>query len=367
MKYDYLIVGAGLFGSVFARQMATNNKKVLIIDKRNHIGGNCYTERISGINVHKYGPHIFHTNNERVWRFINQFATFNSFSLRTKVNYQGEIFSFPINLMTLNKLWGVKTPEEANNMLKKKRRADITFPDNLEDWALSRLGEELYEIFIKNYTMKQWGKSPKELPMSILKRLPFRSTFNDRYFNDLYEGIPIGGYTKIFEKLLDHQNIEVQTNVDFFEHKKSLVKDAAKTIYSGKIDEFYDYQFGELEYRSLRFETIAVKQHDFQGNAIINYTGSEVPYTRIVEHKHFEREHHPQTIITYEFPDTYDKSKTPYYPINDDKNNALYQKYQTLVNDRVIFGGRLGKYSYWNMDQTIANALLMAQKEQNAL
>jgi UDP-galactopyranose mutase len=353
--YDYLVVGCGLYGSVFARNVAEKGKKVLIIDKRKHIGGNCYTENIEGINVHKYGPHIFHTSNDKVWSFINKFSRFNQYEHRTKVNYKGNIYSFPINLMTLYQIWGVKTPKEAVKKLKqvKKRKKDHS---SLESWIVSEVGEDLYRTFIYGYTSKQWGKDPKELPSSIIRRIPIRITYDDRYFNDKYQGIPENGYTRIFENMLDHKNIKIETNINFFENKKQLNNCSKQLVYTGKIDEFYDYKFGELEYRSLEFKT-KVLNGDFQGCSIVNHTEKEVPFTRIVEHKHFERKNTQKTVVTWEYPKKYAKDRTPYYPIRDEKNSKLYKRYTSMNKEKVIFGGRLATYQYYDMHQVIAQAI----------
>lgn len=353
MKYDFLIVGTGFFGATFARLAAESGKKCLLIDKRNHIGGNCYTEKVEGINVHKYGPHVFHTNNDKVWNFINRFSKFNSYQHRVKVKYKEKIYSFPINLMTANQVWGIKTPEEFDNKIKEVTKTQNS--DNLENWALSNVGKELYSIFIEGYTSKQWNTHPKNLPSSIIKRIPLRNTFDDRYFNDSYQGIPIDGYTKIFENMLDHKNIDFKINVDFFENRHELQTIANKTVYTGKIDEFYDYRFGELEYRSLIFDH-KILEGDYQGCSIVNYTDANVKHTRIVEHKHFEFLSSKKTVVTWEYPDNYSVGKTPYYPINNEKNNSLYEKYKSL-NSEIIFGGRLGTYRYMDMHQIIASAM----------
>lgn len=360
MKFDFLVVGSGMFGSTFARTVAENNKTVLVVEKRNHIGGNCYSENIEGINVHKYGPHIFHTNDLRIWNFINRFSEFNNYQHRIKVNYKNKIYSFPINLMTCFQIWGVNNPEQAKEKIDSLRIKNENL-DNLENWILSEVGEELYEIFIKGYTAKQWGKDPKELPSFIIKRIPIRLTYDDGYFTDRYQGIPVNGYTSVFEKMLDHPNIKLETGVDFFENK-SLMDSANKVVYTGKIDQFYEYRFGELEYRSLRFET-KVLDGDYQGVSIMNFTEKDVPYTRIVEHKHFEFNKNSKTVVTWEYPDSYSLGKIPYYPVNDEKNNILYKKYEKLNdNQSVIFGGRLGKYEYRDMHQIIASAIVCANK-----
>jgi len=360
MKIDYLVVGCGLFGSTFARIKAELGYKLLVIDKRNHIGGNCFTEKIHNINVHKYGPHIFHTNNYEVWKFINRFSEFINYQHRIKVNYKNNIYSFPINLSTMNQIWGVKTPEEAANKIKSFRKKENA--NNLEDFALSEMGEELYEIFIKGYTKKQWNKKPTELPSSLIKRIPFRLNYDDRYYNDKYQGVPVNGYTAIFERMLDHPNIRLEINTDFFENKKELLNCSEKIIYTGQIDQFYDYAFGELEYRSLRFESQVFDQEDFQGISIMNYTDESIPFTRIVEHKHFEGIKTNKTVITKEYPEDYSANKIPYYPINDEKNNSLYKKYINLDSKNVVFGGRLGEYQYRDMHQIIGSAMLFAKK-----
>ena len=361
--YDYIIIGSGIFGSVFAYEANKLGKKVLVLEKRNHIGGNCYTEKIENINVHKYGPHIFHTNDKRIWEYINQFADFNNFVNRPKVNYKNNIYSFPINLFTLYQLWGAKTPEEAKQKLEKVKILNNN-PQNLEEWILSQVGEEIYEKFIKGYTTKQWGREPKYLPSSIIKRLPIRLTFDDNYFNDKYQGIPIGGYTQIFEKMLN--GIEVVTDVDFLKDKSYFENKAKKIVFTGKIDELYDYTYGQLEYRSLKFET-KVLNGDFQGNAVVNYTEQDIPYTRICEHKHFEFGDQEKTIITKEYPDIYDNTKVPYYPIGDSKNLELYGNYKLLTEkeNRYILGGRLSEYKYYDMHQIIGSALTKTKKEFN--
>jgi UDP-galactopyranose mutase len=362
MHFDYLIVGCGMFGAVFARIVAEHGRRVMLIDKRPHVGGNCYSEQIEGINVHRYGPHIFHTNNERVWQFVNRFAKFNHFRLRTPVNFRGRLFSFPINLMTLHQLWGVTSPDEAERKLAGVR-VPCENPRNLEEWILSEVGHEIYETFIRGYTTKQWGRDPKELPAAIIRRLPIRRTYNDRYFDDPFEGIPIGGYTRLFENLLDHGNIRFETGVDYFQQRHWAAKQAKTLVYTGKIDEFFDYRFGRLEYRSLRFEN-RVLDGDFQGSAIVNYSAAEVPHTRITEHKHFELLNSPRTVVTYEYPDAYDETKVPYYPVRDEQNTMRYERYRELAKGtNTIFGGRLGTYMYYDMHQVVAQAMTMAEKE----
>ncbi len=359
--YNYIVVGSGLFGSIFAYEANKRNKKVLVLEKRNHIGGNCYTENIENIHVHKYGPHIFHTNDQSIWDYINQFAKFNNFTYRPRVNYKENIYSFPINLFTLYQLWGVKTPNEAKHKLEEVKIKNDN-PQNLEEWILSQVGFDIYEKFIKGYTTKQWGRDPKELPASIIKRLPIRLTFDDNYFNDKYQGIPEGGYTQIFEKLLN--GIEVKTNIDFFENKNYWENIADKVVYTGKIDELYEYIYGKLEYRSLKFENETLNG-DYQGVACVNYTDKYVPYTRICEHKHFDFKNQSKTIITKEYPDRYTGDNVPYYPIGDEKNNKLYKQYEELNNQqkKYILGGRLAEYKYYDMHQIIASALTKVKKE----
>jgi UDP-galactopyranose mutase len=363
MAFDYAIVGCGLFGAVFARCVAEAGRSVLIVDRRSHIGGNCFTREVGGIHVHEYGPHIFHTSNARVWNFVNRFAQFHRYTHRTAVNFRGKLYSFPINLMTCHQLWGVTSPQEAEARIAKER-IPCDAPKNCEEWMLSQVGRELYETFIQGYTAKQWNRDPKDLPASIVRRIPIRLTYNDRYFDDLYEGIPVGGYTRLFENLLDHRSIEIETDVDYFAHATELKTSATKLVFTGKIDEFFDYRFGRLEYRSLRFEHEAVSG-DFQGNAIVNYTDRDIPYTRITEHKHFEgKAGLPNSVITREYPQDYNESRIPYYPIRDEANTALYERYRTLGRDQnVIFGGRLATYQYYDMHQVIAQALAAAQQE----
>jgi len=361
MKNDYLIVGAGLFGSVVARELTDLGCKCLVIDKRPHIGGNCYTDEVEGVIVHKYGPHIFHTDSKRIWEYVNKFSDFNHFVNRPKVNYKGKIYSFPINLMTLYQLWGVKTPEEAISRLEQER-IPISDPKNLEEWCLSQVGEEIYNIFIKGYTQKQWDRDPKELPSFIIKRLPIRLTFNDNYFTHKYQGIPIGGYTEIFKKLLD--GIELKLDVDYFKDKKHWDSLARKVIFTGRIDQYYNYKFGDLEYRTLDFVEKVIDKRDFQGNAIMNYTEKDIQHTRIIEHKHFHFGKQKNTVITYEYPGIWNKNKTPYLPVNDSKNNKIYKQYRDLAsNDSVIFGGRLAEYKYYDMHQVIGSALKMVSEE----
>ncbi len=356
--YDYLIVGSGLFGSIFAYEANKRGKKCLVIDKRNHIGGNIYTEEIEGIQVHKYGAHIFHTSNKLVWDYIQQFAEFNRYTNSPIAKYKDEVYNMPFNMNTFHKMWGVITPQEAKEEIQKQiQEAQIDQPRNLEEQAISMVGKDIYEKLIKGYTGKQWGKPCTELPTFIIKRLPVRFTYDNNYFNDLYQGIPIGGYTQIIEKMLD--GIDVRLNCDFFDNREELENIANKIVFTGMIDQYYNYCFGELEYRSLRFETELLNTDNYQGNAVVNYNEYEIPYTRIIEHKHFEYGTQPQTVITREYPTTWEKGDEPYYPMNDEKNNMLYQKYQELVHkeDKVIFGGRLGMYKYFDMHHIIAEAL----------
>lgn len=358
-KYDFLVVGCGIFGAVFAQKKTEEGKKVIIIDKRSHIGGNCYTENINGINIHKYGPHIFHTNSQTVWDYVNRFASFNNFRNRPKVKFKNKIYSFPVNLMTLYQIYGVQTPAEAKRKLE-HIAVSYERADNLEDWILSKVGAEIYEIFFKGYTKKQWRKSPRELPASIIKRLPIRFTFNEDYFDDIYQGIPIGGYTRIFEQLIS--KAEVKLNTDYLLDKHYWDNVSEKIIYTGKIDEYFDYKFGCLEYLGLRFEN-ELLEGDYQGNAVVNYTEESIPFTRIIEHKHFEYKELPHTIITKEFPVEYDKTGIPYYPVNTPRNNALYESYKNEVAKipNLYIGGRLGYYKYLNMDEAILSALELSQ------
>ena len=357
-QYDYLIVGAGLYGAVCAREAVNAGKKVLVIDKRPHIAGNVYTQQIEGINVHVYGAHIFHTNNKTVWDYVNRFAEFNRFTNSPVANYRGELYSLPFNMYTFNKMWGVVTPEEAQAKIEEqKRQAGITEPKNLEEQAISLVGTDIYEKLIKGYTEKQWGRPCRELPAFIIKRLPVRLTFDNNYFNALYQGIPMGGYTKMVENMLS--GIEVRLNVDYFDHKDELDALADKVIYTGPIDAYFGYRLGNLEYRSVRFETEVLDKPNFQGNAAVNYTDRETPYTRIIEHKWFEFGNQPKTVISREYSSEWKPGDEPYYPVNDDRNGALYQAYKQLADaeENVIFGGRLGEYKYYDMDAVIASAL----------
>ena len=364
MKYDYLIVGTGLFGSIFAYEANKRGKKCLVIDKRNHIGGNIYTERIEDINVHKYGAHIFHTSNKEIWDYINNFAEFNRYTNSPVAKYKDEVYNLPFNMNTFNKLWGVFTPEEAKEKIEEElKETNIKEPKNLEEQAIKLVGKTIYEKLVKGYTEKQWGMKATDLPAFIIKRLPVRFTYDNNYFNDKYQGIPEGGYTKIVEKMLD--GIETRLNYNYFEHKEELEGIADKIIFTGPIDEYYNYCFGALEYRSVRFETEVLDTDNYQGNAVINYTEYEVPYTRIIEHKHFEYGTQPKTVISREYSDTWNKDKEPYYPINNDKNNALYAKYKELADkdDKIIFGGRLGEYKYYDMHKVIEEALRAVNTE----
>lgn len=370
IMYDYIIVGAGLFGAVFAQQAKTSGKSVLVIDRRPNIAGNVYTENIEGINVHKYGAHIFHTNNERVWKYVNEFAHFNRFTNSPVANYKGELYSLPFNMYTFNKMWGVVTPEEAKAKIEEqKAAAGITEPRNLEEQAISLVGTDIYEKLVKGYTQKQWGRPCNELPSFIIKRLPVRFTFDNNYFNALYQGIPVGGYTAMVEKMLE--GIEVRLNTDFLKDRDTLLSMAGKVIFTGAIDEYYDYKLGNLEYRSVRFENEILDIPNYQGNAAVNYTDAETPWTRIIEHKWFEfgkdvnGNDIPKTVISKEYSSEWKKGDEPYYPVNDEKNTKLYQEYRKLADQesKVIFGGRLGEYKYYDMDAVIESALTFAEKE----
>ena len=361
--YDYLVVGTGLFGAIFAREAKLKGKSVLVIDKRPNVAGNVYTEEIEGINVHQYGAHIFHTNNQRVWDYINQFAQFNRFTNAPVANYKGEIYSLPFNMYTFNKMWGVVTPQEAEAKIEEQRKAaGITEPKNLEEQAISLVGTDIYEKLIKGYTMKQWGRDCKDLPAFIIKRLPVRLTYDNNYFNALYQGIPMGGYTKMVENILE--GVEVRLNVDYLEHREELDALAKKVIYTGPIDAYFDYQLGALEYRSVRFETEVLDMPNFQGNAAVNYTDAESPYTRIIEHKWFEFGTQPKTVISKEYSSEWKLGDEPYYPVNDEKNSKLYQQYRDLAEkeQKVLFGGRLGEYRYYDMDAVIDSALRFCEK-----
>ena len=363
-KYDYLIVGSGLFGSIFAYEANKKGKKCLVIDKRDHIGGNIYCEDIEDINVHKYGAHIFHTSNKEIWDYVNSFVEFNRYTNCPVANYKGELYNLPFNMNTFYQLWKVKTPQEAIAKIEEQvKEANIEEPQNLEEQAIKLVGKDIYEKLIKGYTEKQWGKKATELPSFIIKRLPVRLTFDNNYFNDKYQGIPVGGYNKIIEKMLE--NIDVKLNTDFFENREELEDMAEKIVFTGMIDEFYDYKFGTLEYRSLKFEHETLEEENYQGNAVVNYTEYDIPYTRIIEHKHFEYGNQPKTVITREYPATWNKGDEPYYPINNDENNELYSKYKELADkeENVIFGGRLAEYKYYDMHNVIEKALEAVNKE----
>lgn len=356
--YDYLIVGSGLYGAVCAHEAKKKGKSVLVIDKRPNIAGNVYTEEIEGINVHVYGAHIFHTNNKTVWNYVNQFAEFNRFTNSPVANYHGELYSLPFNMYTFNKMWGVVTPDEAAAKIEEqKKAAGITEPKNLEEQAISLVGTDIYEKLVKGYTEKQWGRPCSELPAFIIKRLPVRFTFDNNYFNALYQGIPMGGYTNMVARMLD--GIEVKLNIDYLKNKSELDKLADRIIYTGAIDAYFDFQLGALEYRSVRFEMETLNQPNFQGNAAVNYTDAETPWTRIIEHKWFEFGTQPKTVISREFSSEWKPGDEPYYPVNDEKNSRLYASYRKMAEreSKVIFGGRLGEYKYYDMDQVIEAAL----------
>ena len=369
MNYNYLIVGSGLYGATIAQQAKKAGKSVLVIDKRPNIGGNIYTEKVEGINVHKYGAHIFHTNNKEVWDYVTSFVDFNRFTNSPVANYKGELYSMPFNMYTFNKMWGVVTPEEAAAKIEEQKKEITGEPKNLEEQAISLVGRDIYEKLVKGYTEKQWGRDCKDLPAFIIKRLPVRLTFDNNYFNALYQGIPIGGYTKLIEKMLE--GIEVRLNVDYLENKEELDKLAEKVIYTGPIDAYFNYKLGTLEYRSVRFENEILDKPNFQGNAAVNYTDRETPWTRIIEHKWFEfgKDENgndlPKTVISREYSSEWKLGDEPYYPVNDAKNSALYEQYKALAEaeGNVIFGGRLGEYKYYDMDKTIEVALAAAKKE----
>lgn len=370
MKYDYLVVGSGLYGAVFAQQAKEAGKSVLVIDRRPNIAGNVYTEKIEGINVHRYGAHIFHTNDKKVWQYVNRFAEFNRFTNSPVANYHGELYSMPFNMYTFNKMWGVVTPQEAEAKIEEqKKEAGITEPKNLEEQAVSLVGTDIYEKLVKGYTEKQWGRPCTELPSFIIKRLPVRFTFDNNYFNALYQGIPVGGYTKMVEKMLS--GIEVRLNEDYFADKEAYDAMAQKVVYTGAIDAYFDYSLGALEYRSVRFETEVLDTPNFQGNAAVNYTDRETPWTRIIEHKWFEfgkdenGKDLPKTVISREYSSEWKPGDEPYYPVNDEKNGKLYEQYRALADqeENIIFGGRLGEYKYYDMDAVIARALEKAEAE----
>lgn len=361
-QYDYLIIGAGLYGSMFAYRAHKAGKRCLVIDRNPHIGGGCYTEQVNGINVHKYGPHIFHTSNKEVWDFMNSLVPFNDFINSPIACYKGKRYNLPFNMNTFHQLWGVNTPDEAKAIIDKQRAeyADIQEPRNLEEQALKLAGRDIYETLVKGYSEKQWGMKATEIPAFVIRRLPFRFEFNNNYFNDTFQGIPIGGYTKIFQTLLD--GIEVRLDTDYFQNREYFDSLAIKTVFTGQIDAFFDYRLGELDFRSLRFEHKLMEGvKDFQGNAVVNYTEAEVPYTRCIEHKHFEFGQQPDTVVTYEYSCKWEKGAAPYYPINNDRNNALFAGYSKLASQKkdVIFGGRLAEYKYYDMHQIVENVLKM--------
>ncbi len=374
MKYDYLIVGAGLFGAIFAHEAKKAGKKVLVIDRRDHIGGNIYTKEVEGIQVHQYGAHIFHTSDKEVWDYIQQFAEFNRYTNSPVARYKDELYNLPFNMNTFSKMWGVRTPAEAKEIIQRQiKEAGITEPKNLEEQAISLVGKDIYEKLVKGYTEKQWGRRATELPSFIIRRLPVRYVYDNNYFNDKYQGIPVGGYTKIIERMLEETEVRLMT--DFFADREILAKEAENIVFTGMIDAYYDYCFGELEYRSLRFETEVLDMENYQGNAVVNYTEYEVPYTRIIEHKHFEYGCQggyggdgsgvsDKTVITREYPAAWSRGEEPYYPMNDEKNNALYARYRELADqeEHVIFGGRLGMYRYYDMHQVVKEALKCVRK-----
>lgn len=367
--YDYLVVGSGLYGAVFAHEAKARGKSVLVIDKRPHVAGNVYTERMEGINVHIYGAHIFHTNDKKVWTYITQFADFNRFTNSPVANYKGELYSMPFNMYTFNKMWGVTTPEQAAAKIEQQRREITGTPRNLEEQAISLVGRDIFEKLVKGYTEKQWGRDCKELPAFIIRRLPVRLTFDNNYFNALYQGIPVGGYTRLVEELLS--GIEVRLNTDYLKHKEELDALAKKVVYTGPIDAYFGYDLGYLEYRSVRFETEVLDKPNFQGNAAVNYTDRETPWTRIIEHKWFEfgkdekGQDLPKTVISREYSSEWKPGDEPYYPVNDEKNNRIFEAYRKRAEqeNNIIFGGRLGEYKYYDMDQVIASALEMCQRE----
>lgn len=367
-KYDFLIVGAGPYGSIWAHEAAKQGKRSLIIEKRSHIGGNMYTHKEHGINVHDYGAHIFHTDNKEIWDYVNQFSEFNGYVNQVVANYKGELYNLPFNMNTFYQMWGVKTPEEAAKKIEFQRKAAGIKgnPKNLEEQAISLIGTDIYEKLIKGYTEKQWGRKATELPSFIIRRLPVRYTFDNNYFNHRYQGVPVDGYTKIFEKMLDSDLIDVELNIDFFSDKETFINEFPRVVYTGMIDRFFDYKFGELEYRSVRFESEAIPSENVQGNSVINYTDAETPYTRIMEWKHFDKcSDEGWSVVTKEFPQEWDKTKEAYYPVNDQKNSDLFKKYKREASkqDKVIFGGRLGNYQYYDMDMVFSSALKAVRKE----
>lgn len=366
-NYDYLIIGSGLFGAIFAYEMTKQGKKCLVIERRSHIAGNIYTQKVEGINVHKYGAHIFHTSNKTVWDYVNSFVEFNRFTNAPIARYEGKLYNLPFNMNTFYQLWGVQTPQEAQDKIEEQREEykHITNPQNLEEQALVLGGKDIYEKLIKGYTEKQWGRPATEIPAFIIRRLPFRFTFDNNYFNDTYQGIPTGGYTALIEKMLD--GIEVKLDTDYFADKGHLDSLAYKVVYTGKIDEYFGYRFGHLDYRSLRFENEILDRPNFQGNAVVNYTERNIPFTRIIEHKHFEFGTQPKTVITREYPEDMTEGREAYYPINDEKNQVVYQQYKALADTlgNVIFGGRLAEYKYYDMHQVVEKALEVV-KSQNS-
>ncbi len=365
--YDYLVVGAGLFGSIFAHEASKKGYKCLVIEKRSHIGGNCYTENIENINIHKYGAHIFRTSDKNIWKYMQQFCNFNHFINSPIVNFKGEIYNLPFNMNTFSKLWGISSPKEAREIITKQSQEIQSTPKNLEEHVIKLVGRDVYEKFVKGYTEKQWGRDCKDLPVSIIRRIPVRYIYDNNYFNDPYQGIPIGGYTAIFEKMLT--NCEVLLNIDFLKYKEAFQNKARKIIFTGTIDSFYDYKYGSLEYRSLRFEHKVLNIDNYQGVAVVNYTDRETPYTRMIEHKHFEFGKQEKTVVSKEYPLEWSKDIEPYYPINDDKNQKLYEKYLKLANKEtnIYFGGRLGEYKYYDMQDSIKSALEFSKKELQGL
>ena len=366
-KYDYILVGSGLYSGVFAWFAKQKGKKCLVLEKRDHIGGNVYCENTEGIHVHKYGAHIFHTSNKEVWQFVNSLAEFNRYTNSPVANYKGEMYNMPFNMNTFSKMWNISTPAEAKKIIEEQKKEITGEPNNLEEQAISLVGREIYEKLVKGYTEKQWGRDCTALPAFIIKRLPVRYTYDNNYFNDLYQGIPIGGYNVIIDRLFE--GCDIETGVDYLEKKEYYDGLGEKIVYTGTIDAYYKYQFGKLEYRSLRFESEVLDEENHQGVAVVNYTDRETPYTRIIEHKHFEFGTQPKTVITREYPVTWQEGMEPYYPVNDEKNQALYQKYAKLAEkeEHVIFGGRLGEYKYYDMDKVIASAMACAKEELNML
>ena len=366
-KYDYILVGSGLYSGVFAWFAKQKGKKCLVLEKRDHIGGNVYCENTEGIHVHKYGAHIFHTSNKEVWQFVNSLAEFNRYTNSPVANYKGEMYNMPFNMNTFSKMWNISTPAEAKKIIEEQKKEITGEPKNLEEQAISLVGREIYEKLVKGYTEKQWGRDCTALPVFIIKRLPVRYTYDNNYFNDLYQGIPIGGYNVIIDRLFE--GCDIETGVDYLEKKEYYDGLGEKIVYTGTIDAYYKYQFGKLEYRSLRFESEVLGEENHQGVAVVNYTDRETPYTRIIEHKHFEFGTQPKTVITREYPVTWQEGMEPYYPVNDEKNQALYQKYAKLAEkeEHVIFGGRLGEYKYYDMDKVIASAMACAKEELNML